>query len=150
MPPTSKQCSPRKKLPEEVELIRQAHRQATVELWSGDEHRIGLKPILRRVWARKGCTVQASVRQRSQWMHLYGFVQPESGQTSWLLMPTVNIEAFSLALCAFACEVGCGPDKHIALVLDQAGWVAQKLASGDPRRAPFALLALPFAGAAAC
>jgi len=105
-----------------LELIRQAHPEAPVELWSGDEHRIGLKPILRRVWARKGCTVQAIVRQRYQWMYLYGFVKPESGQTSWLVMPTVNVEAFSLALCAFAAEVGCGSDKHIALVLDQAGW----------------------------
>lgn len=120
-----------------------------MELWSGDEHRLGLKPILRRVWARKGCRVQASVRQRYQWMYLYGFVKPESGQTSWLLMPTVNVEAFSLALSAFAAEVGCGSDKHLALVRGSR-WVAQKLASGDPRRPPFALLALPFAGAAAC
>lgn len=37
-------------------------------------------------------------------------------------MPTVNTEAFSLALSAFVQEVGCGPEKHIDLVLDQAGW----------------------------
>src|SRR5581483_1734917 len=111
-----------KKLPEDVEELRQAHPEAQIELWSQDEHRIGLKPILRRVWARKGSRVRAVVRQRYQWMYLYGFVQPESGKTSWLLMPTVNREAFSLALSAFAKEQGVGPNKHLLLVMDQAGW----------------------------
>ncbi len=55
-------------------------------------------------------------------MYLYGFVEPQSGKTSWLLMPTVNTEAFSLALAAFAQEQGVGPNKHLLLVLDQAGW----------------------------
>jgi hypothetical protein len=55
-------------------------------------------------------------------MDLYGFVEPQSGKTSWLLMPTVTTAAFSLALAAFAQEQGVGPDQHILLVLDQAGW----------------------------
>lgn len=91
-------------------------------LWSSDEHRIGLKPILRRVWGKKGSKVTAVVKQRYQWMYLYGFVEPESGRTSWLLMPSVNVEIFELALCAFAQEQHLGPDKHIVLVLDRAGW----------------------------
>jgi DDE superfamily endonuclease len=111
-----------KKLPEEVEKLQQAYPEAKVELWSQDEHRIGLKPVLRRVWARKGSRVRAVVRHRYQWMHLYGFVEPQSGKTSWLLMPMVNTAAFSLALAAFAQEQGAGPDKRILLVLDQAGW----------------------------
>ena len=44
------------------------------------------------------------------------------GRTSWLLLPTVDVEVFSLALAAFAEEVGAGPNKHIVLVLDRAGW----------------------------
>src|SRR4051795_267734 len=111
-----------KKLPEEVEKLHQAYPEASIELWSQDEHRIGLKPILRRVWARKGTRVRAVVRPRYQWMYLYGFVEPRSGKTSWLLMPTVNTAAFSLALSAFAQEQGVGPKKHLLLVLDQAGW----------------------------
>jgi transposase len=103
-------------------VIRQAHPQAVIELWRSDEHRIGLKAILRRVWAKKGTRVRAVVRPRSQWMYVYGFVHPESGKTSWLLMPTVNTQAFSLALSAFAQEQGVGPNKHLALVMDQAGW----------------------------
>jgi hypothetical protein len=53
-----------KKLLEEVEKLHQAYPEASIELWSQDEHRIGLKPILRRVWARKGTRVQAVVRPR--------------------------------------------------------------------------------------
>src|SRR5260221_14173789 len=60
-----------KKLPEEVEKLHQAYPEASIELWSQDEHRIGLKPILRRVWARKGTRVRAVVRPRYQWMYLY-------------------------------------------------------------------------------
>jgi transposase len=111
-----------KKLPEEVEKLRQTYPEATIELWSQDEHRIGLKPILRRVWARKGSRVRAVVRPRYQWLYLYGFVEPVSGATSWLLMPKVTTAAFSLALSVFAQEQGVGPTKHILLVMDQAGW----------------------------
>src|SRR2546421_794465 len=111
-----------KKLPEQVAMVQQAHPQAPVELWTMDEHRIGLKPILRRVWALKEATVTAPVAPRYEWMYVYAFVHPQSGQTSWLLLPTVNVEVFSRALAAFAEEVGAGLDKQIVLILDRAGW----------------------------
>jgi len=111
-----------KKLPEQVALVQHQHPHASVEPWAMDEHRIGLKPILRRVWAPKGATVKAPVAQRYEWMYVFAFVHPQSGQTSWLLVPTVSVEVFSLALAPFAKEVGAGPDKHIVLVLDRAGW----------------------------
>lgn len=111
-----------KKLPEQVEAVQQAHLDASIELWSMDEHRIGLKPILRRIWAPKGATVRAPVAQRYQWMYVFAFVHPQSGQTSWFLLPTVNGEVFSQALALFAKEVGAGVDKQIVLILDGAGW----------------------------
>lgn len=37
-------------------------------------------------------------------------------------MPTVNTAAFSLALSAVVQEQAVGPNKHLLLVLDQAGW----------------------------
>ncbi len=120
--PTRKRSALLKKLPEELEAIRQAYPQASVELWSTDEHRIGLKPILRRVWALKGSAVKAVVAQRYEWMYVYACVHPESGRTSWLLLPTVNVEIFSQALAIFAHEAGVGPDKRIVLLLDRAGW----------------------------
>ncbi len=34
--------------------VRAAHPKARVELWAEDEMRVGLKPVLRRVWAPRG------------------------------------------------------------------------------------------------
>lgn len=102
--------------------MQHQHPQASVELWAMDEHRIGLKPILRRVWAPKGATVNAPVAQRYEWMYVFAFVHPQSGQSYWLLLPSVNVEVFSRALATFADKVGGGSDKRIVLVLDRAGW----------------------------
>src|SRR5260370_26533751 len=87
-----------------------------------DEQRIGIKPILRRIWEPKGATVVAPLAQRYQWMYVYAFVHPESGRSSWFLLPSVNAEVFSQVLELFAQEVGAGADKEILLMLDSAGW----------------------------
>lgn len=87
-----------------------------------DEHRIGLKPILRRVWAPKGATVVAPVAPRYQWMDVSAFVYPESGRSRWLLLPGVHAEVCSQVLEVFAQEVGAGAGKEILLMLDGAGW----------------------------
>lgn len=118
--------TPLKKLPEAIEQVQQAAPQATVELWATDEHRIGLKPILRRVWVFNGQRPTVVVHHRYQWLYVYAFVHPESGQTQWLLLPTVNVEIFALALQHFAQVVGASKQKQIVLVLDQAGWHTSK------------------------
>lgn len=100
-------------LPEQVKHIQEIYPQAEVELWCMDEHRIGLKPALRRVWARKGQRPIARIQHRYQWLYVYGFVCPESGKTHWLLLPTVSIEVFAIALAHFARAVGAGPDRRI-------------------------------------
>ncbi len=65
----------------------------------------------------------ARVKRGYKWRtYLYGFVRPESGEVYWLILPTVNVELFSMALGEFAREVGASKDKRIVLVVDQAGW----------------------------
>ena len=93
-----------------------------MQVWAQDEHRIGLKPILRRLWRKKGQRPIVTVQHRYKWTYLYGFVCPQSGETFWLLLPTVASYLWSAALAEFACALGCGPDKQIVLVIDQAGW----------------------------
>ena len=95
---------------------------AQVELWATDEHRIGLKPLLRRVWAPIGQRPVALVRHRFAWRYLVGFVHPASGRTVFHLATTVSIPVFEVELAAFARVVGAGPDKQIVRVLDRAGW----------------------------
>ena len=87
-----------------------------------DEHRIGLRPILRRVWAPRGRRPVAAVQPRYEWTYLYGFVRPATGASYWLLLPTVSGAAFSAALREFAAGVGAGAGRRIVLVLDGAGW----------------------------
>lgn len=96
--------------------------QASVELWATDEHRIGLKPILRRVWAPRGQRPVAPVQHRYAWRYLVGFVHPASGRTVFHLATTVSIALFEVELTEFARAVGAGPRKEIVLVLDRAGW----------------------------
>jgi hypothetical protein len=87
-----------------------------------DEHRIGLKPIVRRIWALRGERPVVIVHHRYDWRYLYGFVCPETGETFWLILPTVSTEVFSMALNELATFLGLGPTNHIILVLDRAGW----------------------------
>ena len=98
------------------------HPGAIVEVWSFDEHRLGLKPILRRVWAPIGQRPIASVYPRYEWLYLYGFVHPASGTTEWLVLPQVNVAWFNRALAEFAKATGAGANKQILLVIDGAGW----------------------------
>ena len=114
-------------LPEQVKQVQQAHPQSTVDLWCMDEHRVGLKPVLRRVWARKGQRPVVRVQHRYEWLYVYGFAHPESGDTHWLLLPSVNVEVFTIALEQFAQAVGAGPDRRIILVLDRAGWHSSQM-----------------------
>lgn len=105
-----------------LEALREAHPAAEVQLWAQDEARLGLKPVMRRVWAPVGERPVARFKRGYKWTYLHGFVRPESGEVFWMILPTVNTELFSLALREFAKEVGAGEDKHIVLVVDQAGW----------------------------
>ncbi len=112
----------KKTLPEEIDRIRRAHPNAQFELWAEDEHRIGLKPILRKVWARKGARPIVTVEHRYKWTYLYAFVRAQTGQSFWLLAPSVNITTYNRILEEFAKAQGLGPTKQIAIVVDRAGW----------------------------
>jgi len=93
-----------------------------------DEHRLGLKPILGKVWAKRGESLVVRVQHRYEWLYLYAFACPEQGHSHFWILPGVNTVAFECVLNAFARDNGVGPDKHIVLVLDQAGWhVSKKL-----------------------
>jgi transposase len=106
-----------------LEKLKEAYPKAKeVELWASDEARLGLKPVMRRVWAPVGERPIARFKRGYEWTYLYGFVRPESGEVFWLILPTVNVEVFSMALFEFAKEVGVGEDKRILLVVDRAGW----------------------------
>lgn len=108
-----------------MRAVATAFPRARVELWATDEHRIGLKPLLRRAWTPGGGPrPHVIVQHRFAWRWLVGFVHPASGRTVFHLATGVSIELFEAELAAFAHQVGAGPTKEIILVLDRAGWHA--------------------------
>jgi transposase len=105
-----------------MEEVARENPTRSVQVWAFDEHRAGLKPVLRRVWARRGQRPLARGHQRFQWLYVYGFVRPATGDVVWFLADAVNAAIFSEILAAFARDVGAGPDTLIVVVLDGAGW----------------------------
>ena len=87
-----------------------------------DEHRLGLKPITRGVWAPIGARPIALGHHRFEWLYVTGFVEPATGQTVWNLATAVGKAMFALILADFAQSVGAGATKRIVLQLDNAGW----------------------------
>lgn len=87
-----------------------------------DEHRLGLKPILGKLWAPKGQRPVVSVFPRYEWLYLYGFVQPQTGRTVWYLLPALNKAAFEMVLANFAMTVAASATKHVLIVMDNAPW----------------------------
>ncbi|GAO75551.1 transposase [Meiothermus ruber] len=105
-----------------VFLFRLLFPELELEVWGLDEHRIGLKPIRRRVWALRGRTPLAQERPRYRWLYVYAFIRPGTGESEYWLLPSVSVEGFQLVLEAFARLRGAGAGKLVLVVLDQAGW----------------------------
>jgi hypothetical protein len=71
-------------------------------VWCQDEQRLGLKPKIRRVGTPVGEQSIASVKTQYQWLWLYGFVHPESGETYFWILPRVNTELLGVVLADLA------------------------------------------------
>ena len=119
--------------PEEREAFKKSWQQAVaeerakhpdkpIEVWATDEHRIGLKPIIRRVWAPKGQRPIALGHHRYKWLYVTAFVQPISGEVFWYVSNGVSKPFFAALLALFAREAGAGRDRILVLGLDNAGW----------------------------
>ncbi len=67
-------------------------------MWCQDEQRLGLKPKIRRVWTPVGEQPIVSVKTQYQWLWLYGFVHPESGETYFWILPRVKTELLGVVL----------------------------------------------------
>lgn len=97
-----------------------------MRLWVQDEGRFGLKPVIRRVWALRGQRPIISQRRQYQWLYTYIFVEPKTGQSEFLLLPSVNITLMQIALREFNQAVDPLGQQLIILLLDRAGWHMSK------------------------
>lgn len=90
-----------------------------VEVWSEDEARFGLKPILRRVWSPKGERPVAEVDLRYEWLWLYAATHPRTGRVFWLVLPRLDAGCVQAFLAEFAARHAT-EGKRIVLVWDGA------------------------------
>ena len=100
-------------LPLKVQKLEEKYPQAEVDLWFFDEHRVGLKPILKKVWSKIGKRPIARVSHRYEWLYVYGFVKPKTGETLWYLIPRVNTDWLNLVYQNFALDAGISEKKSL-------------------------------------
>lgn len=77
-----------------------------------------------RRWGLRGSRPSAVKQTEYEWVYLFGAVNPATGVSSALLAPTVNTDYMNHHL-RFISEQA-GPEVHVVLVLDRAGWHLSK------------------------
>src|SRR4051794_779481 len=79
-----------------------------------------MEPAGHSVTSHKGLASHPAIRERH--LHVVAFVQATSGETVWYLCSGLSKPLFEALLAGFARKVGAGRERHIVLVLDNAGW----------------------------
>lgn len=77
-----------------------------------------------RRWGLKGSRPTALQQAEYEWVYLFGAVNPLTGDSSALLTPTINTDYMNHHLRFISQQVG--PEVHVVLVLDRAGWHLSK------------------------
>jgi len=104
--------------------VKEDHPDKQIEVWFEDEARLGQQGTLTSVWAQTGSRPTAVKQTEYEWCYLFAAVNPLTGISSALVAPTVNTQYMNKHLAFISREAG--PDKHVVLVLDQAGWHVAK------------------------
>jgi transposase len=110
-----------------------------VRIWVLDEHRYGLLPVIRRVWALKGQRVHAPYATKYQWGYLHEALEVDGKNACELLFtPEINQDWHQ----KFLEQIGqSDPDSLHVVIADQAGF---HFPPADPRLpANLKLLPLP-------
>src|SRR5881392_3495410 len=79
--------------PEEQAAYKKSWPRRWASVASGS--RVGRRPVLRRQWAPKGRRPIAVGHPRYEWLYLYGFVHPDTGEVVWFVCSTVDAELLS-------------------------------------------------------
>jgi transposase len=99
-----------------------------VRLWVLDEHRYGLLPVIRRVWARRGVRVHASYATRYKWGYLHEALEVDGAcKTELLFTPAIDRDIHALFLKQISRS---DPQALHIVIADQAGF---HLPEADPR-----------------
>jgi transposase len=91
-----------------------------VRLWVLDEHRYGLLPVIRRVWARRGVRVHAPYATRYQWGYLHEALEVDGDNAMEVLFtPCIDQDVHTLFLRQIA---QTDPQALHVIIQDRAGF----------------------------
>lgn len=93
---------------------------AEVGIWSEDEARFGLQPIIKKCWAKRGVRPIAQVNPRYEWTWSYGAVEMATGESFFLTLPNLQASTVEIFLREFAKFHSLGKDKIVVLIWDGA------------------------------
>jgi transposase len=105
-------------LQERVDSAQQ-HGYPQWRLWTQDESRWGLLPIVRRRITARGVQPLLSSAYRFESLYLYGAVEPLTGASFFLELPLLNTQGFPLFLDHFAAT---DPHRFHLLLLDNGAF----------------------------
>ena len=105
---------------EKVLEVKRRHPQAEVQLWSEDEARFGLQPVIKRRWAKRGVRPLAEVHPRYEWSWSYGAVEMATGNSFFLILPNLQASWVEIFLREFAAAQGLSTEKIAILLWDGA------------------------------
>jgi len=106
------------------EILPEGVKEADVEIWFQDEHRIGQQGSLTRIWARKGTRPRVPRQQQFISAYVFGAVCPEKDKGAAVIMPQANTLSMQIHLDEIGQQIEKG--KHAVVVLDKAGWHTSK------------------------
>lgn len=110
-----------------------------VRLWVLDEHRYGLLPVIRRVWARRGVRVHAPYATQYKWGYLHEALEVDGeNRVELLFTPAIDRDIHAIFLRQIA---DSDPLALHVVIADQAGFHLPAAAARIP--ANLRLLPLP-------
>ena len=102
--------------------------QRSLRIWVLDEHRYGLLPVIRRVWARRGVRLHAPYKTNYKWGYLHEALEVDGSHSVELLFtPMINQDVHAVFLKQIS---ESDPQSIHVVIMDQAGFLMK---SGDER-----------------
>jgi len=103
-----------------VAQVKGENPQAVVQLWSQDEARFGLQPIIKKRWSKIGTRPGAQVNPQYEWTWSYGAVEMATGESFFLILPNLQAASVEIFLREFAVSQGLNKERIAILLWDGA------------------------------
>lgn len=100
--------------------VKRENPQADIGVWSQDEARFGLQPIIKKRWAKRGTRPVAQVNPQYEWTWSYGAVEMATGESFFLILPNLQAASVEIFLREFAKFHGLSKEKIAILLWDGA------------------------------